>query len=161
MGSQCYRALVKIKHLENSWPQVSCCSHSLLQGILPTQGLNLGLLRCRLILYHLSPQGSAKCCYIIFIFIILCIREQRRRQNWGGRECSEDEERIMKGQARGHHRKPGLCGDAQDWVNILHDVYVATYEQETVLPWATLEFQATRKSVQPHTCIQLTDVKLT
>ena len=101
MGSQCYRALVKIKHLENSWPQVSCCSHSLLQGILPTQGLNLGLLCCRLILYHLSPQGSAKCCYIIFIFIILCSREQRRRQNWGGRECSGDEERTMKGQAGG------------------------------------------------------------
>ena len=31
----------------------------------------------------------------------------------------------MKGQARGHHRKPGLCGDAQDWMSILHDVHVA------------------------------------
>ena len=33
-------------------------SHSLLQGISPTQGSNLGLLLCRQILYHLSHQGS-------------------------------------------------------------------------------------------------------
>ena len=32
--------------------------HSLLQGIFSTQGLNLGLLYCRQILYHLSHQGS-------------------------------------------------------------------------------------------------------
>ena len=34
-------------------------SHSLLQGILPTQESNLHLLHCRWILYHLSHQGSA------------------------------------------------------------------------------------------------------
>ena len=33
-------------------------SHFLLQGIFPTQGLNLGLLHCRQILYGLSHQGS-------------------------------------------------------------------------------------------------------
>ena len=33
-------------------------SHSLFQGIFLTQGSNPGLLRCRLILYHLSYQGS-------------------------------------------------------------------------------------------------------
>ena len=33
-------------------------SHSLLQGIFLTQGLNLGLLHCRQILYHLSHRGS-------------------------------------------------------------------------------------------------------
>ena len=32
--------------------------HSLLQGIFPTQGSNLGLLHCRQILYHLSHQGN-------------------------------------------------------------------------------------------------------
>ena len=32
--------------------------HSLLQGIFPTQGLNLDLLHCRQILYCLSHQGS-------------------------------------------------------------------------------------------------------
>ena len=32
--------------------------HSLLQGIFPTQKLNLGLLHCRQIRYHLSHQGS-------------------------------------------------------------------------------------------------------
>ena len=36
--------------------QVGC--HSLLLGIFPTQGLNLGLLHCRQILYSLSHQGS-------------------------------------------------------------------------------------------------------
>ena len=35
-------------------------SHSLLQGIFPIQGLNLGLLHCRQIPYHLSHQGSPK-----------------------------------------------------------------------------------------------------
>ena len=35
---------------------MSC--HFLLQGIFPTQGLNLGLSHCRQILYHLSHQGS-------------------------------------------------------------------------------------------------------
>ena len=33
-------------------------SHSLLQGIFLTQGLNLGLLHCRQILYHPSHGGS-------------------------------------------------------------------------------------------------------
>ena len=32
--------------------------HALLQGILPTQGSNPGVLHCRQILYHLSHQGS-------------------------------------------------------------------------------------------------------
>ena len=33
-------------------------SHSLLQGIFLTQGMNQGLLHCRQILYHLNHQGS-------------------------------------------------------------------------------------------------------
>ena len=33
-------------------------SCSLLQGIFPTQGLNLGFPLCRWVLYQLSPQGS-------------------------------------------------------------------------------------------------------
>jgi len=33
-------------------------SHSLLQGIFPTQRSNPGLLHCRQILYHLSHQES-------------------------------------------------------------------------------------------------------
>ena len=35
-------------------------SHSILQGIFPTQGLNLGLLHCRWILYQLSHKGSPR-----------------------------------------------------------------------------------------------------
>ena len=38
--------------------RVGC--HALLQGMLLTQGLNLGLLLCRWILNHLSHQGSPK-----------------------------------------------------------------------------------------------------
>ena len=34
--------------------------HPLLQGIFSTQGVNLGLLHCRRILYHLSHQGSPR-----------------------------------------------------------------------------------------------------
>ena len=34
--------------------------HALLQGIFPTQGLNLGLTYCRQILYHLSHQGNPR-----------------------------------------------------------------------------------------------------
>ena len=34
--------------------------HSLLQGIIQTQGLNPGLLHCRQIVYHLSHQGSSQ-----------------------------------------------------------------------------------------------------
>ena len=36
-------------------------SHSLLQGIFPTEGLIPGLLHCRQILYQLSHQGSPSC----------------------------------------------------------------------------------------------------
>ena len=37
-------------------PGVGC--HFLLQGILPTQGLNLGVLHCRQILSQLSYKGN-------------------------------------------------------------------------------------------------------
>ena len=51
-------------------------SHSLLQGIFPTQGSNPGLPYCRQILYHLSHQGSkspAKRCHQL---LSLDIRER-------------------------------------------------------------------------------------
>ena len=41
-------------------------SHSLLQGIFPTPGLNLSHLHCRHVLYHLSHQGS-----LIYIWVYL------------------------------------------------------------------------------------------
>ena len=40
--------------------RVGC--HSLLQGIFLTQGLNLGLLHCRQILYRMNHQGSPRMC---------------------------------------------------------------------------------------------------
>ena len=42
-------------------------SHSLLQEIFPTQGLNLGLLHCRQIFYHLSHQGKSYCNWYTFL----------------------------------------------------------------------------------------------
>ena len=45
--------------------------HFLVQGIFPTQGLNLGFLHCRQILYLLSHQGSPKpICIFLYIFWI-------------------------------------------------------------------------------------------
>ena len=42
--------------------------HTLLQGIFPTQGSNLGLLHCRQILYRLSHQGVFLLCLCDLIF---------------------------------------------------------------------------------------------
>ena len=49
--------------------------HALLQGTLPTQGLNPDLPHCRLILYHLSHQGSLKC---LLLFKYVGIEEKFR-----------------------------------------------------------------------------------
>ena len=38
--------------------------HALLQGIFPTQGLNLGLLHCKQILYHLSQHLREVVCWV-------------------------------------------------------------------------------------------------
>ena len=42
--------------------------HPLLQGIFPTEGLNLGLLHCRWILHHLNHQGSP-CIYYMYLYM--------------------------------------------------------------------------------------------
>ena len=52
-------------------------SHSLLQGIFPTEGSNLGIPYCKQILYHLSHQGSpilSMCvlCSVTLVFPTLC-----------------------------------------------------------------------------------------
>ena len=44
--------------MEFSRQNTAVGSHSLLQGVFPSQGLKLGLLPCRQILYHLSHEGS-------------------------------------------------------------------------------------------------------
>ena len=55
-------------------------SHSLLQGIFPTQGLKSGLLHCRQITYQLSHQGSPTyvCMYMyiyinVWIYLYMCM----------------------------------------------------------------------------------------
>ena len=52
-------------------------SHSLLQGIFPTQGLNPGLPHCRQILYQLNHKGSPHIYIYIYmymyIYVYMCI----------------------------------------------------------------------------------------
>ena len=59
-------------------------SHSLLEGIFPTQGENSGLLHCRQILYHLNHQGSPR--------ILECVAYpfssgSSQPMNWTGVSC--------------------------------------------------------------------------
>ena len=56
-------------------------SHSLLQGIFPTQRSNLGLLNCKHILYHLSHQESP-----IYIHIYM----NRQTEEWKGYSTHQD-----------------------------------------------------------------------
>ena len=49
-------------------------SHSLLQGIFPTQGSNSGLPHCRRILYQLNHQESPTSLKVLFLFFILFLR---------------------------------------------------------------------------------------
>ena len=52
--------------VEFSWQEYWSGGHSHLQGIFQTQGWNLGLLRCRQILYHLCHQGNlSKYCGVL------------------------------------------------------------------------------------------------
>ena len=53
--------------LQARTPEWGC--HSFLQEIFPTQELNLGLLHCRQILYHLNHQGSPSTKLKVFFFL--------------------------------------------------------------------------------------------
>ena len=55
---QSHVACQALLSMEFSRQETGGDSHSLLQGIFPTQGSNPGLPHCRQILYHLSHQGS-------------------------------------------------------------------------------------------------------
>ena len=94
-------------------PVVIHC-HSVLQGIFPTQGLNLGLLLCRWILYHLSHQGSLM--RLLGWALIQYNRCPYRRREFGhghtARTPCEDTEGklcwhgILVSQAKEHMRSP-------------------------------------------------------
>ena len=75
-------------------------SCSLLQGILPTQGLNPGLPHCRWILYQLSHQGSPRILeWMTYPFSRVCSQPRDRTQvshiagrfftSWATREVQE------------------------------------------------------------------------
>ena len=57
--------------------------HFLLQGIFPTQGLNLGLLHCRQTLYHLSHQGPRRWWINIPKNHLLCVSIQASKRGGG------------------------------------------------------------------------------
>ena len=59
-------------------------SHSLLQGIFPTQGSSPGLPHCRRILYQLSHRGSAR---ILEWIACLFSSESSQSRNWTGVTC--------------------------------------------------------------------------
>ena len=50
--------------------------HFLLQGIFPTQGLNLGLLHCKQTLYHLCHHRSHRTLHMEILKIFMCIYVQ-------------------------------------------------------------------------------------
>ena len=96
-------------------------SHSLLQGIFPTQGLNPGLPCCRWILYCLSPRGRRRCCLICFSKVARtlrgmwkamprseltgCAERVWRSDHWAGlSECLSDKAKV------------GRTGRERDWV---------------------------------------------
>ena len=60
-------------------------SHALLQGIFPTQELNLGLLHCRQIPYHMSHQGTpskGKGKALIYLFFLLFVSKRDPPSVW-------------------------------------------------------------------------------
>ena len=74
--------------IKTSWnspgQKTGVCSHFLLQGIFPTQGLNPGRLHCRQILYQLSHQGSPR---ILECVAYLFSSESSQPRNQTGVSC--------------------------------------------------------------------------
>ena len=66
-------------------------SHSLLQGIFPTQGLNPGLLHCRQTLYQLSHQGQTRGFANLWLWILACPIE-----NWKKKETDYYEHLVLR-----------------------------------------------------------------
>ena len=76
-GSELYK--VKVRVSQSPGQNTGVGSHSLLQGIFPTQGSNPGLPNCRRILYQLSHQGSSRILeWVAYLFSKL---------NWGFLHC--------------------------------------------------------------------------
>ena len=73
-----------IQSMELSRPDTGVGSHSLLQGIFPTQGLNPDLPHCRRILYQLSYKGSPRTLeWVAYPFS----SESSPPRNWTGVFC--------------------------------------------------------------------------
>ena len=61
--------------------------HFLLQGIFPTQDLNLGLMHCRWIIYHLSHQGQSVMNSIMTLFPALHSDLENQSHNHVTEKC--------------------------------------------------------------------------
>ena len=91
-------------------------SHSLLQGILPTQGLNLGLLQCRQILYHLSYQGSPFFMWLYAKHILWSPHAKSwliGKDSDAGRDWGQEEKGTTVDEMAGWHH--GLDGCESEW----------------------------------------------
>ena len=73
VGSQIVSSFLQPHGLYSTWNSLDqntgVCSHCLLQGIFPTQGLDTGLLHCGQILYQLSHQGSPISFIMFWIYL--------------------------------------------------------------------------------------------
>ena len=98
-------------------------SPSLLQGIFPALGLNLGLLYCRQILYHLSHQGSSLACSILtyaplpklpkLIQFLLALNK------WHLESLSSKESQLYKTHAEKCQYQHEIQRTSKHWVTIL------------------------------------------
>ena len=98
-------------------------SLSLLQGIIPTQGWNLGLPHCRRILYQLSHQGSPQesltaTCFKDFYFFSFFFLKQDKFITYS----SMDQNREWVLQAK-INMVPELCSSWKSWVEIIHSSF--------------------------------------
>ena len=90
--------------------------HALLQGIFPTHGLNLGLLCCRQIRYHLSHQGSP--------VITLAAWDVNFLWNWDVTWC-ENKWTDIEGVVHSNPVFPGECPTS--WTSSQQESGLSTY----------------------------------
>ena len=105
-------------------------SHSLHQGVFPTQGSNSGLLHSRQILYHLKHQGSLK------TSLKHLFKKERRKEKKEGKKKlvlqSEDLDKSLYRLSLGFLTSQSNCQNiCNTYNNIMADVKPFTYRRAT------------------------------
>ena len=100
-------------------------SHSPLQGIFPTQGLNPGLLNCRWIIYHLIfRDGNSK----ILVYQLPWIKEEKKRHRQNTDEFYGSEmilyNTVMMILIIIHLSKPKECTKARVNLNVNYNLCI-------------------------------------